>query len=246
MKIELRKKLHILPVLIYLPFIFTLSHIPVPKLVRQAHVLDKTLHFIAYLILTWLLWFAVCPCKKVNWRKSAVWCVIAASLLYGVVDEVMQGWVGRSNDIHDFFADAAGIFAAVIILSVFKFWPALLWITGIVIFLLTNLARNNPAHIVPVTNLLFHLLSYGCFTFIWIKILDESGLKNFSPKRLSFALLLPFVFLAIVKACSVFMGRAVNLSDIIVSAAGIITAIITASLTFVKTKSDSETIESFV
>src|SRR4030042_2153286 len=145
MVLSRRQKLTIISLLVYWPGVFILAHIPIPRLVYKAGVSDKGLHFIAYLILVFLLWFAISPNRKVNWRKAAAWLVLIVVVWYGVFDEVLQGYVGRTCDIRDFFADLAGTVAGLVLFTFFTFWPVLLAVTGIAIFILTNLIRANLA-----------------------------------------------------------------------------------------------------
>ena len=70
-----RQKLCIIPVLLYWPVLAILTSIPIPQLVRRAGVSDKVLHFLAYLILFFLLWFAVSKGRKAKWGRPAIWWV---------------------------------------------------------------------------------------------------------------------------------------------------------------------------
>ena len=68
---------------IYWPVIFWLTHIPVPDIARQSGMSDKTMHVLAYFVLTFLIWFTISPYEKVQWRCFAPlhfsypWCVHA-------------------------------------------------------------------------------------------------------------------------------------------------------------------------
>jgi VanZ family protein len=232
MTLSRRQKLTIISLLFYWPTIFILAHIPVPQLVRKAHVSDKSLHFLAYLVLAFLLWFAICPDRKVNWRKAAMWWVLLVIAGYGAVDELLQDFVpGRSCDVMDFFANLTGVFAGLILFTFLTFWPALLVVTGIVIFLLTNLCRNNPADLLPVTSVMFYLFAYGFFTLLWIRYMNLFLLlKAQRPKWLLGALVLPMTFLLIVKLSSVILGRPFSIQNVIISAAAIAVVVITIFL----------------
>jgi len=168
MALSVRQKVTIILLLFYWPAIFILAHIPIPRLVYKAQVSDKGIHFLAYLILVFLLWFAISPNKKVSWRKAAVWWVLLVVIWYGVFDEWLQGYVGRNPDVMDFFADLAGALTSLILLSVFTFWPAALLVTGTIIFGITNITRANLAELVPVTNAIFYLFAYAIFSMLWI------------------------------------------------------------------------------
>lgn len=218
-----RQNLVIILLLFYWPTLFVLAHIPIPRLVREAGVSDKVLHFLAYMILVFLIWSAISPDKRVAWRKAAVWWVLLVVSLYGVVDELLQGCVaGRSCDVADFLANLAGVVVGLIVLSVLAFWPASLLITGIVIFGLTNCIRANLAEIVPVTNTAFHLFSYAFFTALWIRYMSSLLFRRArDPKWLIVASALPVGLLLVVKFGSLILGRTFGIQDIIVSVIGI-------------------------
>ncbi len=228
-----RQKLTIILLVFYWPTLFILAHIPVPQLVRKANVSDKGLHFLAYLILTFLFWSTTNPYKKVSWRKATAWLALLALALYGICDELLQGCIqGRSCDAMDFVANLAGMLAALIMLSVFNFQPASLMVTGVTIFGLTNIARVSIADLLPVTNITFHLFGYAFFTLLWIQYIHHfSSLKIPKTKWLIAASIPPTSLLLAVKAGSLILGRSFTITDIIASAIGIATVTVTIALT---------------
>ncbi len=216
------RKLAIVSLLIYWPTLFILAHVPVPRLVRSAEVSDKALHFLAYLILTFLLWFVFNLDRKARRRRAAVCWVVLVAATYGIVDEVLQGYVGRSCDVMDFGADLAGVLTGLIVLSLFSFWPAAAVVLGIVIFGLSNVARVNPAELLPLTNAMFHLFAYAGFTFLWICCIRPfASLIPPSPKWLMAAPALPVALLLVVKGYSARLGRGFAIQEVILSLAGI-------------------------
>jgi len=227
-----RQKLTIIFLLFYWPSLFILAHIPIPLFVRRAGVSDKSLHFLAYLVLVFLLWFAIGPDRKVNWRRAAVWWILFVVVWYGVFDEWLQAHVGRSGDVADFLADLAGTLTGLILFSFFTFWPVLLVVTGITIFLLTNLTRVNPADLLPITNAAFHLFAYGIFTMLWIQHIHHFlSIKAPQPKWLIVTFALPTGLLLVVKLYSVISGRYFGIWDVILSAIGIAAVVVTIFLT---------------
>jgi VanZ family protein len=232
MLVPRRQKLIIISFLIYWPLIFVLAHIPIPQLVRKAGVSDKIIHLTAYLLLVFLMWFAVSPDRKVNWRKAAAWWVLLVAVSYGIIDELLQGVVpGRSCDIMDFFADLAGVLTGLILFTFFAFWPAFLLVTGITIFALTNLTRVNLADLLPVAYVAFHPFAYGFFTVLWIQNMHLFlPLKAPKIKWLIVASALPTAFLVMVKLFSVITGRFCRLQDAIIAAVGIAAVVITIYL----------------
>jgi len=232
MTLTLRKKLTLFLLLFYWAVIFILAHIPIPKLVYKAQVSDKTIHFLVYLILVFFFWFATNPGTKVNWRKGAVWWIFLITAVYAVIDEVLQGYVGRSCDAMDFAADIIGAFAGLILFSFFTFWPTFLIVTGVSIFLLANLAKANLAELVPVTNFVFHLFAYALFSGLWIQIMSKRiNLKSNKLKWLIVALSVPIGLLLIVKLSSILLGRNVGLPDVAISVAAIASVVVVTFLT---------------
>jgi len=226
-----QRKVALFSLLFYWPALFVLAHIPIPLLVREAGVSDKSLHFLAYLILVFLLWFAISGDKKVNWRKGTAWWVLFIVGVYAVFDEWLQGYVaGRSCDVRDFFADLTGMLTGLILLAFFTFWPAGLLIAGTVIFGITNIARVNLADLLPVTNAMFHLFGYAFFTLLWIQYMlvlhVQSGyLQRTKLKLMILSLAVPTGFLLTVKLSSTILGKDFAAQDIILAIVGIVTVV---------------------
>jgi VanZ family protein len=232
MAVSRRQKLTIISLLIYWPIIFILAHIPIPHLVRKAGVSDKTIHFIAYLALVFLLWFTISPDRKVNWRRASAWWVLFVTVCYGVIDELLQAVVvGRSCDAMDFFADLAGVLTGLVLFTFFTFWPAFLVVTGITIFAMTNLSRVNLADLLPVTYMLFLLFSHGFFSMLWIQNIHLFlTFKAPKLKWLMVASALPTGFLGSVKLFSIVADRDFRQRDVIIAAVGIAAVVITTYL----------------
>ena len=102
----MRRLLAWLPAAAWAAVIWSLSarpRLPGPELPG----FDKVAHFGAYALLGWLLVFAA--------DRSRLPLAVGAVLgvLYGATDEIHQMYVpGRSPDVMDWFADAAGVAAA--------------------------------------------------------------------------------------------------------------------------------------
>jgi len=203
-----RHRITIILLTLYWLTLIILAHIPMPQYVRKAGVSDKSLHFLAYLILTFLLWFAIRPDEKVSWRKSAVWWVFIIVTGYGAVDEVVQSLVGRTCDAIDIVANITGILTGLLLFSFLTFWPAVLFVTGIVIFGITNLLRVNLAELLPVTNTIFHLFAYAFFSALWLYNMHlYTNQKSTGIKWLIKALAIPLGLLITVKIFSAIIGR---------------------------------------
>jgi VanZ family protein len=102
-------------------FLFLLSSRPILP-VELDLGLDKVAHFLAYVVLGFLLTGAV------RSSRMAPWLAVVIGWAYGAADELHQSTVpGRIADLSDWFADAAGILA------------------GTLLFLLINRMRAGPA-----------------------------------------------------------------------------------------------------
>ncbi len=229
-----RRKFTLIGLLLYWPAIFIFAHIPIPQVVRRAGVSDKSLHFLAYFVLTCLLWLAVSPNKKVNWRKAAVWWILVVVVWYGVIDELLQARVGRSCDLADFIADIIGTFSGLVLVSVFSFWPAVVAVTAVAIFIMSSLAKANLFELMPVTNVILHLAGYAFFTLVWLRYLRNSfGLKLPALKPLVAGLAGPFALLIVVRIFCLIVARPFDTRGIIVALVSILS---TAGVVFVLEK----------
>lgn len=113
-----------------------------------------------------------------------------------------------------------GVAGGLILFSFLRFQPALLTVTGIVIFCLTNTAQANLAELVPVTNAMFHLIAYAVFTMLWIRQIYPLASKTTRPKQMIIALAVPTGLLLAVKLFSAISGRYFTLFDVITSITG--------------------------
>ncbi|MHC4708253.1 MAG: VanZ family protein, partial [Planctomycetota bacterium] len=228
MALSLRQKLTIISLLIYWPTIFVLAHIPIPEVVEKAAVSDKSLHFLAHLILVFLLWFAICPDRRVNWRGAVVWLILLTAIGYGGADELLQRYVGRTCAVTDFLANVVGAFAGLILVTFFTFWRGLLVVTALAVFLLTNLARVNPAELLPVTSTVFYVFAYAFLTALWVQYVRLFWLlKAPQAKWLIAAIVPPVGFLAIVKLFSTILDKPFEVRSVLLSAGGIAVVVLT-------------------
>jgi VanZ family protein len=207
---------------IYWPALFISSHIPIPLKVREAGVSDKVLHLLAYLVLVFLFWIVMNPGRKVSWRRISVWAMLLIMLAYGIIDEVLQGFVGRSCDARDLAADMLGVLTGLILLTFFTARFAAVIVCGVTIFGLTNVASVKPADFVPVANALFHLISYAILTLLWLRCIKPfDSLKSSRFRWLAAAVALPTVVLSVTKVYSIVAGKGFPFQDIVLSVGGI-------------------------
>jgi len=113
----------------YWPMVFVSTHIPhLPQFRIYGH--DVTLHIAAYMILTWLYWFARNGSEKPHWGRRAIYEVVLLMAIYGGLDETTQNMVGRHGDIIDWFSDIGGCFVALAALYLFRhirWWLIFFW-----------------------------------------------------------------------------------------------------------------------
>jgi VanZ family protein len=222
-----RQKAVIVALVLYWPTLFVLAHIPIPRIVRRAHLSDKSLHLLAYMILTFLLWSAIRPCAKVRWGKAAVWCLLIVVALYGVCDEWLQEYVAdRTMDPRDFLADIAGATAALGILTVLSFWPASVLIAGLAIFTLAVFTRANLMALLPVTMTVFHLTTHAVFTGLWMGYLRRS--REWARDGLAWlaaSVSLPMALVLVTRAGTAISGKAFEGWDVVAAVGGILGAV---------------------
>ena len=209
----------------YWPTLFVLTHIPVMAFARRTGMSDKTMHFLAYMVLMCLVWLAVSPYEKVRWRRARVWLVLAAVVWYGAFDEWLQGRVGRSVDVHDFMADLAGAVAALLILSLLEFWQAAPAVAGIVIVTFSLFSRIGYQASVPWLAVVFHFFGYALFSLAWI----QYARRRFAGwgvgwVRWAVAVAVPLALLAAVKTGGLFVQRPPAMVDCATAVGGIVAA----------------------
>ncbi|MDQ3365449.1 MAG: VanZ family protein [Myxococcota bacterium] len=94
--------------------LFTATHYPRVPLPDQVPHGDKVVHFAAFALLALLYWrFAVALHRPLGPRFA--WATAVVLIAYAALDEYLQQFVGRFTDLHDFFANAAGILAVVVV-----------------------------------------------------------------------------------------------------------------------------------
>ncbi|MEL7265798.1 MAG: VanZ family protein [Planctomycetota bacterium] len=90
---------------VYWSALFIGTHLPRLPQVDVEHA-DKYMHFFAFAGLAFFLAWVVPAPRGLWWAKALVLLGIIAA--YAIIDEISQGWVGRSTDVYDFIADMCG------------------------------------------------------------------------------------------------------------------------------------------
>ena len=240
------KKLRItlIPLIFYWPLIFVLTHIPIPNIIRNIPSSDKVLHFFTYMLLSMLLWFAINGDEKVNFRKAAVWWVFVIVVWYGVMDEWLQGFVGRTPDIWDFASDVAGTICTMLLISILGFWMTAFCLNIAIIVIVTNVIGANFDQykiVMPVLNILL----YGVLMFVWMACLNGRVGSLGVIKRF---LLMAIIPLAVLGGVEAYLKLNANHLQILKIAAGLATIIIVAladmGMAYLKIKKAFAAIES--
>jgi hypothetical protein len=214
-----------------------LTHIPVPAIAGQSQMSDKTMHLLAYLVLVFFVWLAISPYEKVRWNRAKVWIVLAIIVWYGATDEWLQGKVGRQVELMDFIWDLGGALLGLAILSALTFWPALLTVSAIFIFAITD--RSVLLNLYPQfhLNTTFHLTAYATLTLIWIQHLDHDGsFRKTHPTWPLIALSLPIGLLAAVKGIGLYYGKSIWWVDIATAIFGIAITVLISYLIYFASK----------
>ncbi len=106
------------PLIIYMGVIFWLSSRAIPSVLSRTP--DYVLHFGGYFVMGILAVRAFAGGLVEPPRRLWVWCGLAVSLVYALTDEWHQSFVpGRDASSTDLVADAVGVLAALLVLSLF-------------------------------------------------------------------------------------------------------------------------------
>ncbi len=216
---------------------FILTHIPVPQIAAQSGMSDKTMHVMAYFTLTFLIWCAVSPYNRAQWNAAKPWIVITCILVYAVIDELLQLLVGRQAEVLDFLANLFGMVFAMGIVSIFRFWSALLTAAATAIFVISNLSNLTALYPQYRVNTVFHLVAYTALTLIWMQHIDQH-LKLDRHKAIwpLTAALVPLALLAAVLIFGHWRGKAIWPVDVATAVFGILTAVLVSRLTLAFSK----------
>ena len=227
MTVPRRRKYVLWGLSVYWPALFIITHIPLPELAQRPGMSDKIMHFLAYLVLTFLWWSVISPGEKVKWRRPLVWITLVVITFYSLVDEIMQHYVGRIGDLGDFSANLLGILAALLILSFCEFWTGCLIVSGILIFTVTTLSKMAELYTNIFINAAFQFTAYAAFTLIWLQYISVY-LSHITSRRLLWVvigLILPLGLLTDVTLFSLILGKPVYFWDYMTGVFGICSAI---------------------
>lgn len=225
-----RRKLVILLLLLYWPGLFVLTHMPMPSGTRG--VSDKSLHFMAFLVLAFFLWSAFSGGQKIKWNRSISWITLGIALLYGALDEYLQTFVGRDANIYDFFANAAGALTALLTMTFLGFWASAVSVCSIVLFVLVSFSRVSFERIISLPDPLAYMAGYAILTAVWLRYVRHHIRPATNLKWWLWGAFWPVLVLIVTEITADISDSAVTDSArAVLSAAGILLTISTAALT---------------
>jgi len=102
--------------ILYWAALFCATHIPAPRL-PPIPVTDKTAHLVSYGVLAMLLHLALFRADRSRSSTDVAMLVLTILLAYGAIDEWTQIPVGRSCELADWYADAAGASIAMVMVT---------------------------------------------------------------------------------------------------------------------------------
>ncbi len=102
---------------------FAVTHTPPSAMPRGRYPIDTLLHFTGYFLLGAATIWRKGPRAGAR-RASKLARVYACLLAYALFDELTQELVGRSFEWSDFFADAAGAVAGILVAAIWYRWRA--------------------------------------------------------------------------------------------------------------------------
>jgi len=116
-----RGKLLVLPLFIYWFALLIGTSLPSDVSVEIFELSDKLKHFLAYLILAFLLGLNLHFQGKWEFAsKNYIFITLLITVLYGAADEIHQIWIpNRSAEFYDWFADLLGSLLGIIFAKYF-------------------------------------------------------------------------------------------------------------------------------
>jgi VanZ family protein len=105
----LRKRVFRLLTLAVAAGILVLSLIPKPPEIPVGiHYADKIAHFVAYIVLSFLVFASVSEGKHIGAALTTVLIVAASCVVFGGLIEILQIFTGREPELWDLAADSIG------------------------------------------------------------------------------------------------------------------------------------------
>lgn len=125
--------------------LFICTHIPRLNLSEiDINTSDRTIHFVAFFILTLIYWWALYGKRPPSYRHAGTYITLALIASYAAIDEITQELVHRTCDIKDWTADMLGTGTALLLLFCLRrtwHWLMVVWIS---FFIASHLAEWKP------------------------------------------------------------------------------------------------------
>ena len=212
--------------------VFVSTHIPrLPQFRIYGH--DVTLHIAAYMILTWLYWFARNGFEKPHWGRRALYEVAVLMAVYGALDEATQSLVNRHGDIIDWFSDLGGCFLALAALYLFRhirWWLIFFW-TGMLV--VTCWPGEDPFIQLPTFlrqfEAVYIVTGYSILTLLWWRSLCPEPRFMFNRRILWLTLLILPGYALIDEGISMVRQRGFSWIDFFCGIGGILIGVICAA-----------------
>jgi VanZ family protein len=100
----------------YWIFLFCATHFPRLRISGPLPNIDKILHGLCFGLLAFLLWRFIETFRRPASSKT-FWTILVVLAGYGILDEWLQGFVGRGTDLADWIADVIGTVAVLLVLE---------------------------------------------------------------------------------------------------------------------------------
>ncbi|MDD5134286.1 MAG: VanZ family protein [Phycisphaerae bacterium] len=221
------QKLFLYILVFYWLSLLVATHIPVPIWVGKMEVSDKAMHFVAYMVLAFLMWFGTSFEKKADWRTLRPWLLTTIILVYGIADEFLQQFVNRSATLEDFTADVLGAAAAMFFVTVLPSRHAVMIPVTVCPVFIPSLVMSN---LIPQNSIFeagAYLAGFAAVTIIWIIYLSAVwGLKLKQVRLLPIFLLPPMGSILIVKLNAVLTNKPFGTPAILAAGGAVILTLI--------------------
>ena len=164
---------------IYWPVLFLATHTPKLPAIKIAGA-DKTIHLLAYLLLTTLYWLARYGGERPRIRQRKCLLTILIMTVYAGLDELTQNLVpNRTANTMDWIADLGGILSALMILWYLRSPLRALILYGIGLFVLAHWPGQKPFVVLPEYlqqfRLAYVIVAYAILTIMWCSFARKYG-----------------------------------------------------------------------
>lgn len=224
MKLSKERKFFTFLLVFYWVGIFFATHIPVPDWTRKMGVSDKSMHFVAYLVLMLLLWLSANFEKKADWGKILTWLLMGIVAVYAIFDEGSQYFIeGRSADLYDLLTNLLGAGVAMVLVTILAGHHTAMIPFVVCPIFLPALVSSKLITQGSIIEAAIYGVVFAIITIAWIQYISSA--YKFNLKQPRYAPIFfsgPAAIFAIVKIYAVFTNRAMEKTVILSTFAAII------------------------